>query len=86
MDKIMWWGYQHQNGSIQVKRWFGDHKDYTEDCVDNDFVVTVVRPFEAQTRDDAIKIIMAQSHQLLYRGNRMGDVHGKVNNSGEDLS
>ncbi len=23
---------RHQNGTIQVKRWFGDHKDYTTDC------------------------------------------------------
>lgn len=24
----MYWGYLHQNGTIQVKRWLGDHKDY----------------------------------------------------------
>ena len=57
MNKNMWWGYLHQNGSIQVKRWFGDHKDYTDDCEGNDFVQRVVRPFEAQTREDALEII-----------------------------
>jgi hypothetical protein len=57
MDKIMWWGYLHQNGSIQLKRWLGDHKDYTDDCEGNDFVLQVVRPFEAETRDSALEII-----------------------------
>ena len=55
--KIMWWGYLHANNTIQVKRWFGDHKDYTEDCDGNDFVKRVVRPFEAETREQAIEII-----------------------------
>ena len=57
MNKIMWWGYLHQNNTIQVKRWFGDHKDYTDDCEGNDFVQRVVRPFEAETREKAIEII-----------------------------
>ena len=56
-DKVMWWGYLHSNGTVQVKRWFGDHKDYTEDCENNDFVCSIVRPFEANTRDEALKII-----------------------------
>jgi len=57
MSEIMWWGYLHQNQTIQVKRWFGDHKDYTEDCQGNDFVQRVVPPFAASTREDAVKII-----------------------------
>ena len=57
MEKIMWWGYLHTNGSIQLKRWSGDHRDYTEDCENNDFVQKVVRPFAAETREDAIKYI-----------------------------
>ncbi len=59
MDKIMWWGYLHSNNSIQVKRWFGDHEDYTGDCIGNPFVKKVIRPFEAKTREEAIKIIRA---------------------------
>ena len=56
-NKIMWWGYLHSNGSLQVKRWWGDHKDYTEDCEGNDFVQQVVRPFEAKTHEEALKVI-----------------------------
>jgi len=52
--KVMWWGYLHSSGSIQLKRWFGDHKDYTEDCEDNEFVIKVVRPFEAETMEEAM--------------------------------
>ena len=57
MEKNMWWGYLHQNGSIQVKRWFGDVKDYTDDCEGNDFVQRVVVPFEADSREEALQII-----------------------------
>lgn len=57
MDKLMFWGYLHSNGTIQVKRWFGDHKDYTDDCKGNDFVQRVVKPFEAASREEAIEII-----------------------------
>lgn len=42
-----WWGYLHSNGTPQLKRWWGDHADYTTDCYDNEFVVKVVRPFTA---------------------------------------
>lgn len=52
-NKIMWWGYLHANGSIQVKRWFGDPADYTTDCEGNDFVHQVVPPFEAKNREEA---------------------------------
>ena len=43
----MYWGYLHSNGTIQVKRWLGDHADYTSDCFGNPFVLKVVRPFIA---------------------------------------
>lgn len=56
MNELMWWAYLHQNGTIQVKRWFGDHADYTTDCEGNDFVQEVVTPFEAKTREEAIAI------------------------------
>lgn len=56
-DAIMWWGYLHQNGTIQLKRWFGDHKDYTDDCEGNDFVHQVVPPFKAATADEAYGIL-----------------------------
>ena len=53
----MWWGYLHSNGSIQLKRWSGDHRDYTDDCTGNDFVVRVMPPFKAQDDVEAWKII-----------------------------
>lgn len=57
MNEIMWWGYLHANGSIQVKRWFGDHGDYTTDCHGNDFVQMVVPPFHANSREEALEHI-----------------------------
>ena len=56
-DKIMWWGYLHQNGQPQLKRWMGDHADYTTDCEGNDFVLEVVRPFPAASRELAWQIL-----------------------------
>jgi len=55
--KLMWWGYLHSNGTVQVKRWWGDHEDYIEDCRDNIFVQRVVPPFEAPTVQDAFETI-----------------------------
>ena len=60
MENTMWWGYLHSNGTIQVKRWFGDHKDYTEDCEGNDFIVCVVTPFVAELREAAVAHIQAE--------------------------
>ena len=57
MHSNMWWGYLHQNGTIQLKRWFGDHKDYTDDCIGNDFVQRVVKPFDAPDGDSAMRIL-----------------------------
>ena len=57
MSNLMWWGYLHSNGNVQVKRWFGDHEDYTGDCEGNDFVQKVVRPFEADSYEKALEII-----------------------------
>lgn len=51
---MKYWGYLHSNGTIQVKRWFGDHKDYTEDVLNNEFVVEVVKPFQAKDREEAL--------------------------------
>jgi len=53
----MWWGYLHQNGTVQLKRWFGDHKDYTEDCYGNDFVQRVVKPFACESYEGAFDIL-----------------------------
>jgi len=58
-QKTKFWAYLHQNGSVIVKQWFGDVKDYTEDCEGNDFVLQVVRPYEAENAEDARRIAMA---------------------------
>jgi len=55
--KLMFWGYLHSNGKIQVKRWFGDMEDYTTDCENNEFVKLVVPPFEASSREQALEIL-----------------------------
>lgn len=57
MADIWWWGYLHSNKTIQLKRWFGDHEDYRGDCENNPFVIKIVRPFKAETREEAIKIL-----------------------------
>ena len=56
-NALQWWGYLHSNGSPQLKRWFGDHKDYRDDCDNNPFVLEVVEPFEADTREKAERIL-----------------------------
>lgn len=60
MSDIMWWGYLHENGTPQLKRWFGDHKDYKDDCYDNPFVEEVVPPFAADSREDAVAILYSR--------------------------
>jgi len=64
MSDIKWWGYLHTNGTIQVKRWFGDYKDYQDDCYGNPFVEKVVKPFIAESREEATKIIAQQLGDL----------------------
>ena len=51
---IWWWGYLHSNGQLQLKRWFGDHADYTTDCEGNPFTVKVCKPFMAPDREYAM--------------------------------
>jgi hypothetical protein len=58
MNKLWFWGYLHSNGTPQLKRWLGDHQDYTTDCYGNQFVIKVVEPFQANTRDEALTILI----------------------------
>ncbi len=55
-SKLWFWAYLHANGHIQLKSWYGDVKDYTDDCEGNSFVVIVVEPFTAATREEAFII------------------------------
>lgn len=54
---VKWWGYLHQNGTHQLKRWFGDPEDYKGDCQGNPFVIKVVEPFDAATEEEAYEIL-----------------------------
>lgn len=51
------WGYLHENGTLQVKLWYGDVKDYTEDCEDNPFTRIVVPPFWAKDQNAAATLM-----------------------------
>lgn len=54
---MLWWGYLHQNGAVIAKRYFGDVKDYTTDCEGNDFIIQIIPPFAASSREEAFKIV-----------------------------
>lgn len=60
LPPLMYWGYLHQNGTVQLKRWFGDHKDYTTDCEGNRFVHCVIPPFAADNLNDAWSYLRGQ--------------------------
>ena len=51
--KLMWWGYRHINGTLQVKRFF-DYQDLNE-ARESDFVEIVSEIFEAENRQDALE-------------------------------
>lgn len=63
------WGYLHSNGKIQVKRWLGDHGDYTN----NPFVIHVVKPFEADNWEEAANHVK----QVIYESTRVPQSIGK---------
>lgn len=49
----LWWGYRHSAGSVQAKR-FLDSKDIDEAHA-SPFCESVVGPFAATSREEAIK-------------------------------
>ena len=55
MTDILWWGYFHINGGIQVKRFFS-YGDITEAKI-SPFVKGVVGPFKAKDREDALTVM-----------------------------
>lgn len=54
-----WWGYQHSNGSFQVKRYF-DERDIS-DAHDSPFCARVFNKFMARDRDHALTIVKGET-------------------------
>lgn len=52
MNELEWWGYKHNCGSYQAKRYF-EKLDITE-AQESPFVEFVVGPFMAKDREDAL--------------------------------
>ena len=52
-----WYGYLHVQGSVHLRRYFGDQGDIDE-AIESDFVAAVKGPFEAESRTAALKILM----------------------------
>ena len=52
---IQWWGYLHNKGTIQAKRFF-TYKDLVE-AQSSPFVKEVFSPFFAKTREEAVNKI-----------------------------
>ena len=57
--KNLWWGYKHTSGTLQAKRYFGPLD--IQEANESPFCDQVVGPFEAEGRDEALKIIAEQT-------------------------
>lgn len=57
--KFLWWGYVHQNGSLQAKRYFS--AEDLEEARQSPFVYKIINPFYASNRDEALKQIEKES-------------------------
>ena len=69
MSENLWWGYRHTSGSVQAKRFFDDRASI-EDAYESDFVVNVVEPFPADSREQALKIVSERTQQVNGRESR----------------
>lgn len=54
----MWWAYRHKSYSIHLKRYF-DRRDIDE-AHESPFVDLVIEPFEAESHDEAMKIVRGE--------------------------
>ena len=48
----LWWGYLHQQGTLQVKRFFSQQD--IDEANESPFVKKVHGPWEAENREEAI--------------------------------
>jgi hypothetical protein len=54
---MKFWAYLHESGHIHLKRYWGkETQSAIDDAFDSTFVVDVCDPFEASSRDEAVKI------------------------------
>ncbi len=62
--KQKWWGYRHTNGSVQAKP-VGEFIDQElEDAHESPFCRQVVEPFEAGSREEALRIVGMRTKPL----------------------
>lgn len=57
--KLQWYAYRHINGTLHLKRYFGDPLDIRE-VKESPFVREVTGPFEANKRKEAEDIMRAR--------------------------
>ena len=50
-EQLQWWGYVHQNGSLQLKRYFSPLD--IQEAKESPFVLEVFGPWEADNREKA---------------------------------
>ncbi len=55
MSNLQWWGYRHTDGGLHAKRYFSPQD--LEEARESPFVAAVCPPFDAEGRDEALKII-----------------------------
>mgnify|MGYP003589294431 CR=1 FL=1 len=54
---MKWWGYIHENGSLQIKR-FLDDRDL-EDACESPFVKRILPIVDVPSREEAEKVLVA---------------------------
>ena len=55
MGKLLWWGYLHTSGTIQIKRYFSQLD--LDEADESPFVQRRYGPFEASGRDEAEAVL-----------------------------
>lgn len=59
MTMLKWWGYRHIHGTVQAKRYFSELD--IQEAKESPFVKQVVGPFDADGREDALRIVAEQT-------------------------
>lgn len=54
-EQNLWWGYKHNNGTYQAKRYWGASE--LQEAERSDFVDQVVQPFYCKNRDEALIVV-----------------------------